>query len=139
MKLPLNCRGFAAVLALLAAVSLPVLAESRGALLYSTHCIACHTEQVHWRERRLATDWASLRAQVWRWQAEAALGWSDDDVADVAMYLNEEFYRFPSATAPAGLGGFASRWESASPRRMPSAASVQPPAQERREVRTSRP
>ena len=102
----------AGVTALLGAcLSLPVLAQSRGELLYSTHCIACHTQQVHWRERKLATDWTSLRAQVWRWQADAALGWNDDDVAEVARYLNDEFYRFPPATAPAGLGGFASRWE----------------------------
>ena len=31
-------------------------APDRGTLLYETHCITCHTEQVHWRERRLATD-----------------------------------------------------------------------------------
>jgi mono/diheme cytochrome c family protein len=94
MKRPLACYGFAAALALLAPTA-PALAQSRGALLYATHCIACHTQQVHWRQRRLATDWTSLKAQVWRWQSDAALAWSDDDVAEVARYLNEEFYRFP--------------------------------------------
>ena len=98
----------------------PALAQSRGALLYDTHCIACHTAQVHWRQKRLATDWPTLRAYVWRWQADAALGWSDDDVAEVARYLNEEFYRFPRETAPAGRGEYASRWEAASPRRTPA-------------------
>ncbi|WP_158100951.1 hypothetical protein [Variovorax sp. JS1663] len=84
--------------------STAVQAQSRGALLYETHCIACHTDQVHWRQRRLATDWPSLKAQVWRWQSDAALGWGDDDVVDVARYLNEEFYRFPDPASPrAGL------------------------------------
>ena len=109
-----------------ACLSPPVLAQSRGELLYSTHCIACHTEQVHWRERKLVADWTSLRAQVRRWQADAALGWSDDDVAEVARYLNEEFYRLPIATAPAGLDGFDSRWEGPSRRQVPLGESLRP-------------
>jgi len=140
MKLPLKCSGLAAsVLAVLAALPGPVLAQSRGALLYSTHCIACHTEQVHWREKRLATDWPSLTAQVRRWQADAALNWGEDDVAEVARYLNEEFYRFPQASAPAVGGGFASRWESGSERRAPASGSLQAPAPQRSEGGTSRP
>lgn len=125
MNLPLACWRFAAMLAVLAS-SFPVLAQSRGSLLYQTHCIACHTEQVHWRQRRLATDWTSLRAQVWRWQADAALGWGDDDVAEVARYLNEEFYRFPGEAAPAGRGGYASRWEGESEQWVPVGACAAP-------------
>ncbi|WP_258186960.1 cytochrome C [Variovorax sp. WS11] len=127
MNLSLACCRFATVLAVLASSS-PVLAQSRGSLLYQTHCIACHTEQVHWRQRRLATDWTSLRAQVWRWQADAALGWGDDDVAEVARYLNEEFYRFPGEAAPAGRGGYAFRREGPSERWVPVGESLQPPA-----------
>lgn len=66
---------------------------TRGELLYATHCIACHTTQVHWRTGRLVTDWASLLAQVRRWQAAAALQWSDADVTEVARYLNNTTYR----------------------------------------------
>ncbi|HUF22184.1 MAG TPA: hypothetical protein VMP00_15700, partial [Burkholderiales bacterium] len=70
--------------------------ELRGELLYSTHCIACHTTQAHWRNDRLATDWTSLKFQVKRWQANIALGWSEDDVTAVASYLNGLFYHFPA-------------------------------------------
>jgi mono/diheme cytochrome c family protein len=69
---------------------------TRGELLYSTHCIACHTEQVHWRDQRLATDWDSLARQVRRWQENARLNWSEEDVAAVAQHLNRLFYHFPS-------------------------------------------
>lgn len=110
MKRSLACCSLAAALAALAPTG-PALAQSRGALLYSTHCIVCHTEQVHWRQRRLATDWTSLKAQVWRWQTVAALGWNAEDVAEVARYLNEEFYRFPQASVEPGSSGFATRWE----------------------------
>lgn len=69
--------------------------QSRGALLYSTHCIACHTTEVHWRDRRLATDWTSLAAQVRRWQANSGQNWGDADIAAVARYLNALYYHFP--------------------------------------------
>ncbi|RZL92736.1 MAG: cytochrome C [Variovorax sp.] len=78
-------------------------AESRGELLYSTHCIACHTAQVHWREKKLATDWNSLKLQVRRWQAVAALGWSEEDVVDVTRHLNERFYGFKPGSNSLGV------------------------------------
>ena len=70
-------------------------AQSRGELLYTTHCIACHTTQMHWRDNRLAKDWNGLAAQVRRWQGTALLNWSEPDILDVTRYLNESIYRFP--------------------------------------------
>lgn len=76
---------------------------SRGQLLYGNHCIACHNTQMHWRDQKLATDWASLKVQVRRWQGAAQLNWSEDDIDDVARFLNESFYRFPQGGKVAGL------------------------------------
>jgi len=67
----------------------------RGELLYSTYCIACHSEQIHWRDKKIAKDWASLKAQVSHWQGVAGLAWSDDDVVVVARYLNVLHYHYP--------------------------------------------
>jgi mono/diheme cytochrome c family protein len=72
-----------------------ISAPSRGEMLYTTHCIACHTTQVHWRDRRLATDFAGLAAQVERWQKNTGLDWRSDDVLEVVRYLNTTIYRFP--------------------------------------------
>jgi len=69
--------------------------ESRGELLYATHCSACHTSEIHWRERKLATDWSSLKVQVRRWQANIGLDWNEQEIADVAHYLNALHYGFP--------------------------------------------
>jgi hypothetical protein len=69
--------------------------SERGELLYSTYCDGCHTEQVHWREKKLATNWTSLVAEVRRWQANARLQWSRDDVEAVARYLNALHYHYP--------------------------------------------
>lgn len=84
------------LLMLLAVQAAPAAdAPSRGELLYGTHCIACHNSQMHWRDKRLATDWPELVAQVRRWQGVAKLGWSEDDILEVARHLNQRIYRYP--------------------------------------------
>jgi len=67
---------------------------SRGELLYTTHCIACHSAKLHWRDQKLAKDWASLNTQVRRWQKNAELKWNDDDIAEAARYLNSSYYHY---------------------------------------------
>lgn len=99
-----------AFLVLLLTTALPLLAQmpvqpttSRGALLYETHCIACHDTQVHWREHRLATDWKTLSAQVRRWQNNTELQWTDEEINAVVHYLNATIYHFPDQ-APKQVG-----------------------------------
>lgn len=82
-----------------------VHAESRGELLYSTHCIACHSSKMHWRDKKVATDWTSLKFQVRRWQSAASLGWSESDIQDVTRYLNESIYRYAQTSDPLTLIG----------------------------------
>jgi hypothetical protein len=67
---------------------------SRGELLYLTHCIACHSTQVHWRDKNLATDWSRLLSEVRHWEGFARLEWTEDDVAVVARYLNAMYYHY---------------------------------------------
>jgi hypothetical protein len=69
----------------------------RGQLLYETHCVTCHTTQMHWREQRRVRDWESLEAQVRRWQGNASLDWSDEDIRQVARHLNDTIYHLPAA------------------------------------------
>ncbi|MEO8524203.1 MAG: cytochrome C [Caldimonas sp.] len=89
--------GIAALLAAFAAH-----AQSRGELLYSTHCIACHTTKMHWRDGRAASDWAGVVAQVGKWQKANSLAWNEQDVLEVARYLNDAFYHFePGPRVPA--------------------------------------
>jgi cytochrome c5 len=73
-----------------------VAAPTRGALLYETHCIGCHTTQMHWRDRRVVRDWASLVDQVAQWSERERLGWAEADVLAVAQYLNETIYQLPT-------------------------------------------
>ncbi|MDO9028812.1 MAG: cytochrome C [Hydrogenophaga sp.] len=77
------------------AVAQPDRHVGRGELLYSTYCGACHGEQLHWRDKKAATDWTSLTTEVRRWQAVGNLGWSEDDIAAVTRYLNTLHYHYP--------------------------------------------
>jgi mono/diheme cytochrome c family protein len=92
--------SFALFAVLLAAAAAPVRAQSRGELLYTTHCIECHTSQMHWRDQKLVTDWRSLEGQVRRWQGTALLAWRDEDILEVTRYLNDKFYRFERTGDP---------------------------------------
>ena len=69
--------------------------EKRGELLYSIHCASCHDSEIHWREKKLVTDWHTLKEQVNRWEINMNLDWNNDDTADVAAYLNAIYYHFP--------------------------------------------
>lgn len=84
------------------ACALSALAQgplSRGQLLYDAHCVECHNSQMHWRDKRLVTDWDTLKYWVAHWQREASLGWGNDDVAAVARYLNAIVYQFAEPQA----------------------------------------
>jgi mono/diheme cytochrome c family protein len=85
-----------------AAQAQPAPSQTRGELLYNNHCIECHTSQIHWRGRRQARDWPSLRGQVWRWQAAAGLQWSEADVTEVARHLDNTIYHFAPDTERVG-------------------------------------
>ena len=71
---------------------------TRGQLLYTTHCIECHTTLMHWRDDRRALDCYGIKAQVRRWQGNAGLGWGDADIAEVARHLNDTIYRYPQTS-----------------------------------------
>lgn len=46
------------------------------------------------KNKKLVTDQNSLEAEVRRWQKISRLGWSDDDIEEVARYLNARYYHY---------------------------------------------
>jgi hypothetical protein len=67
----------------------------RGKLLYETRCLGCHDKSVHNRAARKALSVADIKAQVRRWDDALGKAWRDDEVDDVAAYLNELYYKYP--------------------------------------------
>ena len=68
---------------------------TRGKMLYETACTGCHATSVHTRAARKATTFAELRAQVAGRSAPLGLGWRDEEIDDVTLYLNDKYYSFP--------------------------------------------
>lgn len=73
----------------------PVAAQefSRGQALYENHCRSCHESWAHTRDTRKVASMNDLRRRVAAWSAHAGLGWSDEEIGDVADYLARTFYK----------------------------------------------
>jgi mono/diheme cytochrome c family protein len=67
----------------------------RGRGLYEARCGGCHSESVHNDASRKARSLDEVRARVAHFAAQLKTGWTPRDVDDVAVHLNEIFYRFP--------------------------------------------
>lgn len=67
----------------------------RGRELYESRCGECHSESVHGRAKREATDFKDVRRWVSRWRDNLGLRWGDDEIDDVSVYLNDTYYRYP--------------------------------------------
>jgi mono/diheme cytochrome c family protein len=66
----------------------------RGRQLYETHCGLCHQQSVHSRTNRVARSMTDIRGYVKRWSGVAGLVWSNEEIDEVSLYLNERYYRF---------------------------------------------
>ncbi|MEZ5543439.1 MAG: cytochrome c [Pseudomonadota bacterium] len=75
---------------LLTCTAVPAESFDRGQALYENHCQTCHESHVHLRARR-ASSLDELHKWVATWSWHANLGWSDEDITDVADYLNRHF------------------------------------------------
>ncbi|MCG6897360.1 MAG: cytochrome c [Thiocapsa sp.] len=85
-----------ALTALLAVATATARAEAgEGAeSLYEANCLSCHGSEIYTREGRLISSMDGLERQVQRCETALGLRWFDDDIKDVANYLNDRFYHF---------------------------------------------
>jgi hypothetical protein len=79
------------------ALTAPALhaADRSAQTLHDTYCVMCHTTQVYTRADRLARDYATLRAEVDRWQKNVSLKWTQAEIDAVAGYLAQRYYKLP--------------------------------------------
>ncbi|GGK82384.1 hypothetical protein [Amphritea balenae] len=57
-------------------------------------CETCHDTAFYERSDRKVTTYAKLEAQVEGCNTNLDVGWFPEDVADVAAYMNREYYKF---------------------------------------------
>ncbi|WP_067869558.1 hypothetical protein [Neptuniibacter marinus] len=58
------------------------------------NCETCHDSSLYMSEQRKVTTFAKLEAFVEGCNTNLDVGWFPEDVADVASYLNKEYYKF---------------------------------------------
>lgn len=106
MTIPVRMKLIAAVSVALAALAGEASAadSSRGRALYESRCDGCHSTGVHERASRKAADFAGIRFQVERWNAQLGGAWGRGEIDDVTVYLNDRFYRYPCPDAMCRAG-----------------------------------
>ncbi len=67
---------------------------ANGGELVQQNCVECHGTEVYTREERRVTSRPGLTKQVRRCELALGLNWFDDEVEDVAEYLNRNYYKF---------------------------------------------
>ena len=67
----------------------------RGRALYESRCYECHSPAAHVRPSHVAADFEEIRGWVRRWNQNLDLQWTDEDIVDVTVFLNNSYYRYP--------------------------------------------
>ncbi|MGD8590060.1 MAG: cytochrome c [Chromatiales bacterium] len=65
-----------------------------GKSLVEKNCVRCHGNEVYTRSDRRVTSLSGLHKQVRRCEQMLGLTWFDDDIDNVAGYLNQQYYKF---------------------------------------------
>ena len=84
------CGGFGGM----AAVPVQAADLKAGQALHEQHCLSCHDSGVYTRADRKVTSPEGLRKQVQRCELSLGLSWYDEDVDNVAYYLDQTYYKF---------------------------------------------
>ena len=66
----------------------------RGKLLYEARCDSCHDQSVHSRGRKAAANFDEVRKYVRRWNINLGGAWGEEEITDVAIYLNGKHYSY---------------------------------------------
>lgn len=85
--------GLTALLGIATASAFAAPSE-RAESLHEANCLSCHGSEIYTREGRLITSIDALERQVQRCETALGLRWFDEEIKDVAAYLNDRFYRF---------------------------------------------
>ncbi|NCC30274.1 MAG: cytochrome c [Gammaproteobacteria bacterium] len=83
-----------AVLLGIGSVAVQAQPSEKAEELYEENCLSCHGSEIYTRDGRMVTSLDGLERQVQRCETALGLRWFDEDIKDVASYLNHHFYSF---------------------------------------------
>ncbi|MDJ0834039.1 MAG: cytochrome c [Gammaproteobacteria bacterium] len=72
----------------------PAQDHANGAELHGQSCTGCHDTGVYTRQPRRVNSLPALGKQVRFCRDNLGTPWFDDEVDDVILYLNRDYYRF---------------------------------------------
>lgn len=89
-------KGILVKLIIMMSFTFPVNAVDieNGKQLHDENCLRCHDETKYTREKRLVNSFHELRTRIRDCELMAEAAWFDEEIDDVAAYLNQAFYRF---------------------------------------------
>ena len=67
---------------------------ARGQELHQANCTRCHDAAIYTRPDRIVHSYAQLRDRIQLCELSAELGWFEEEVEDVAVFLNSTYYKF---------------------------------------------
>lgn len=67
---------------------------NNGKLLHDENCMRCHKPDIYIRNDRKIKSIAQLTARVRQCELANKLTWFDEEINDVAAYLNATYYMF---------------------------------------------
>ena len=75
---------------------MPVLAVDieNGKLLHDENCFRCHDESKYLRKNRIIKNFQQLHERIRQCELTTGLTWFDEEIDNVAAYLNNQFYHF---------------------------------------------
>ena len=79
---------------LLLTTSLGLHASEAGKALYEKNCTGCHGTEVFTRPDHHVKDMPGLKSRVKQCSYATESQWFDEDIKQVAEYLNKNFYKF---------------------------------------------
>ena len=65
-----------------------------GKALHDENCMRCHQENIYTRKNRLIHSFPDLHERIRQCELSADLTWFDEEIDNVAAYLNDAFYHF---------------------------------------------
>ena len=89
-----NFRKILGLMALLGVSNAHSADLAKGEALVDENCVRCHGTDVYTREHRRITSLPGLHNQVQRCEQMLGLTWFDEDIDNVAGYLNQQYYKF---------------------------------------------